>query len=345
MNLAQIIETFLVSLIVAYLITPLVKLLAIKFDYIDHPKNIKVHAHPTPLLGGLAIFAAFIIAIVTKYSLICIPQIRAILFGVSILLVIGLIDDKMGMMPKVKLLGQFLAAMVVIKSGVRVEFIHNYYGSVIFTYFWIIGITNSFNLLDNMNGLSAGIACIAALFFGLVSYIDGQSIITAISLALAGGALGFLRYNFPKASIFMGDSGSLILGYVLASVAIMGGWKTYALSTSLMIPILILGYPIFDTTLVSIIRTLEGRSIFQGGKDHSSHRLALLGLKRYRAVLAIYGICICLGVVALIVSMTRWEIGISLVAAAFIAMLALGIRLGLVDTTRYGRKRGLDGEI
>ena len=345
MNFIQIIEAFFVAGFISYLITPFIRMTAIKLDYLDYPKDNKVHAHPTPLLGGVAMFIAFFIAILMKEQAVAMPQVRAILLGSFILLIVGLIDDKMGMMPNFKLFGQFLAAMVVIKSGLRVEFIPNYYLSVIFTYLWIIGITNSFNLLDNMNGLSAGIAGISALFFGIISLIDGQLVASTVSFALAGCAFGFLKHNFPKANIFMGDTGSLILGYVLASLAILGSWKSFVLTTSLMIPVLVLGYPIFDTTLVSIIRILEGRSIFQGGKDHSSHRLALLGLKRYRAVLAIYGICVCLGLSAVIVTKVYWKTGVSLGILVFISMLALGIRLSTVDTKRFGRKRGANGQV
>jgi len=342
MNPAQIIEAFFVSGFISYLLTPFVKRLAIRLDYLDHPKDHKVHAHSMPLLGGISIFAAFVITVITKDQLISYPHIKAMLIGATILLVIGLVDDKMGMMPNIKLLGQFLAAMVLIKAGLRIEFIKHYYLSVIVTYIWIIGITNSFNLLDNMNGLSAGIAGIAASFFGVISYLNGQPIVSVISFAVAGSAFGFLRHNFPKASLFMGDSGSLVLGYLLATLAILGNWKTYILTTSLMIPILILGYPIFDTALVSIVRILERRSIFQGGKDHSSHRLALLGFKRYRAVLIIYVICIFLGATAVAVTKVHWTIGIVLGIVASVVMLALGIRLALVDTTRFGRKKGIN---
>ena len=339
MNFLQIVDTFLVSVIISYLVTPFVRMLAVKTGYLDHPKDNKVHAHPMPLLGGVSIFVAFILTLLPKEQVICLPTVHALLLGSSVLLIIGLIDDRMGMMPNFKLLGQFLAAMVIIKAGLRIEFIGNYYLSVIITYIWIIGITNAFNLLDNMNGLSAGIAVIAAVFFGIISYIDGQTTISVIAFALAGSALGFLKYNFPRASIFMGDTGSLILGYVLSALAIMGNWKTYILTTSVSIPLLVLGYPIFDTTLVFIMRILEGRSVFQGGKDHSSHRLALLGLKRFRTVLIIYMICIFLGLVALTVTKVHWHIGLILLALAAAVMVGLGIRLSLIDTKRFGRKK------
>jgi len=343
MNFIQILDTFFIATIVTYLLTPFVKVLAVRLGYLDHPKDNKVHAHPTPLLGGVAIAAGFIIAVLTKSQIIALPPVQAMLLGALILLVIGLIDDKMGMMPNFKLLGQFLAAMVVIKSGLLIGFMGDYYLNIIVTYVWIIGITNSFNLLDNMNGLSAGISAISALFFGIISYMSGQPVITAIALALSGSSLGFLRYNFPKASLFMGDSGSLILGYILSVLAIMSGWKAAGITNYTLVPILILGYPVFDTTLVSIIRILEGRSIFQGGKDHSSHRLALLGFKRYKAVLVIYGICIFLGIIAIAVLKVNFVIGATLIFLALIVMVGLGIRLSFVDTKSFGRKKDSNG--
>lgn len=339
MGWIQMLDVLFISTFIAYLLTPFVRKVAIRFNYLDHPQNNKVHAHPTPLLGGVSIFIAFLIAVMTKESVLAMAPVKAIMSGALVLLVIGLIDDKMGMMPNFKLLGQFLAAMIMVKAGLRIEFIGNYYLSVIITYIWVIGITNAFNLLDNMNGLSAGIAAISAAFFGIISYINGQYSVSVISFALAGSSLGFLKYNFPKATIFMGDTGSLVLGYVLSAIAIIGSWKTYIFTTSIAIPILVLGYPIFDTALVSVMRILERRSVFQGGKDHSSHRMAVMGFKRFKTVLIIYAISVFLGAVALALTKIHWRHGCILLAITAVIMLGLGIRLSFVDTKQYGRKK------
>lgn len=340
LRVKNVAEAFILTTVISYIITPVIRSIAIKLDYMDHPKTNKVHAHPTALLGGLAIYISFIVGIIAIIGFTQDPKLISILVGCTFLLVVGLVDDKMGMMPQVKLLGQFLAAMMVIKSGVRVEFLHNYYLNTIFTYIWIIGITNSFNLLDNMNGLSAGIAVIASIFFGIVMCCGNQMAIAIVAFALAGAGLGFLRHNFPKANIFMGDTGSLVLGFVLASLAVMGSWSTKFLTTSLVMPLLILAYPIFDTMLVTIMRLIEGRSIFQGGRDHSSHRMALLGFKKRRAVLAIYGICISLGVSALLMQTLALKPAMVLFGAVAMLMISLGIRLAFVDTGRYGRIKG-----
>jgi UDP-GlcNAc:undecaprenyl-phosphate/decaprenyl-phosphate GlcNAc-1-phosphate transferase len=337
MRWTGILEVFITTALVSYLITPLIRKIAIRTDYLDHPLRNKVHAHPTPLLGGLAIYLAFMIGLFTATKFACDARLVSILTATTFLMVVGLVDDRMGMMPEIKLLGQFLAAMIVIKSGVRMEFLNNYYLNVIVTYIWLVGITNAFNLLDNMNGLSSGIAAIAAIFFGIVMWSTNQLCIAVVCFAIAGAALGFLKHNFPKANIFMGDTGSLVIGFVLASIGVLGSWKTKFLTTSVAMPIIILAYPIFDTTLVTVMRLIEGRSVFQGGKDHSSHRLALLGLKKTRAVLVIYGICIALGLSALLIPRLPLKNALIVIGALAIGMIFLGIRLALVDTGRYGR--------
>lgn len=335
----DVIWAMFISLILSYLFTPVAALLAEKTKLVDRPSSTKAHAHPTPLLGGLAIYMAYFIAL---FFAVDIGWPTAALFiGGSILLTVGIIDDKIRIMPRVKLIGQVVAALAAIRMGIRVEFIHNYYLSVVFTCLWIIGITNAINLLDNLNGLSAGITAISAAFFGLLAWERGDFLIAALSLSLCGSSLGFLKYNFPKAHIFMGDAGSLFIGFLLATIAVWGSWSAPTHITSLAIPIFILGYPIFDTTLVVISRLRSGRSIFQGGKDHSSHRLALLGLKKKRAVLVIFFINSCLGLAGYILSKVYRPMAAILIALiVFLCMVALGLRLYMVDVSRMGRRKG-----
>ena len=333
----DMVETFIVAALVADLLVPFIKKTAFRTRYLDYPEKTKVHAHPTPLLGGVAIYIAFIVGILTTMNFIHDPKMFSIVLGSTFLLVVGLIDDRMGMLPEIKLIAQFLSAMIVVKSGVRMEFMPTYYLNMIFTYLWIVGITNSFNLLDNMNGLSAGIAAIAALFLGIAMYTTHQVNVSVIAFAMAGASLGFLRHNFPKAKIFMGDTGSMLIGFVLACAAVSGSWCTRFLTTSIAMPIIILAYPVFDTLLVTLIRIKEGRSIFQGGKDHSSHRLALLGFKKKRAVLVIYGICILLGFSALMIQRLSLRSAICVIAIIMAIMVVFGIRLASVTTGRFGR--------
>ena len=342
-KVTDLLEVFFTSTIISLLSVPVVLMISERTGYLDHPQDNKRHAHSTPLLGGIAIFFAFFIGILSQWDVMVLSnmssRIIAILAGASILVILGLVDDRIGMGPDIKLLGQFMAAMVIYKSGIRISFLGNYYLNLFFTYLWIIGMTNAFNLLDNMNGLSAGIAIIASFFFGIISWMNGQGAVSILSFCLCGSCLGFLRYNFPKARIFMGDAGSLVIGFMLATIAISGNWRSMGLMTSLAVPILVLTYPIFDTTLVTIMRILQGRSIFQGGKDHSSHRLALLGFKTKNTVLLVYLICTILGLSAFFVSRASFNAAVIVIVIVSIAMLIFGIRLSLVNTGRFGRKK------
>ena len=338
MNLLSLLETIVISFLLSYLLTPFVGKIALKLNYLDHPKSNKVHAHPVPLLGGVAIFLAFLITLLLKANTFYLPPIIMFSLGCFVLLLVGLIDDKMGMMPSFKLFGQLLAAILVVKGGIRVGFMGNYYLNVIFSYIWIIGITNSFNLLDNMNGLSSGIAGISAAFFGIIAYLNGQFSVSVVAFAMAGSSFGFLKHNFPKAKIFMGDSGSLVLGYTLSVLAIMSGWQYGKNITTILIPFIVLGYPIFDTVLVTVMRVSQKRSVFQGGKDHSSHMLALLGFKRYRTVLAVYVICFLLGTIAIAMLYLQETTNVMIAFLVLIMLLIFGIRLGIVNERRFGRR-------
>ena len=328
---------FFIAVIISYGFTPLARIIAFKIKLLDHPNSKKSHARPTPLLGGLAIYAAFFVAVLFTTN----PNsnLYGILAGSSILFALGVIDDRLGMMPKMKLSGQILAALIVYKAGVRVITFEDYYISMFFTVFWIVGITNAFNLLDNLNGLSSGIAGISAMFFGLMALMDGQVYIAVLAFALAGACFGFLRHNFPKASIFMGDSGSMFLGFTLACIAILGSWETDKISMSLALPILVLGYPIFDTTLVTFLRIREKRSVFIGGKDHSSHILASLGFKKKRAVLFIYTICVLLGLSALCVSCFPLIWAAVTLGLTVIIILGFGVYLFRVRLNSAKRRR------
>lgn len=344
---SDILEVIVTSTLISFLITPFMRMIAFRINYVDHPQDNKIHARPMPLLGGVAIFVSFFIGMLSQWDVVADihgNQMLAILAGSFLLLSLGLVDDKLGMVPKTKLLGQFLAAMIVYKSGLHIQFLNNYYLNLIITYLWIVGITNSFNLLDNMNGLSAGIAAIAAFFFGTISWMNGQPFVSIISFCLFGSCLGFLRYNFPKASIFMGDAGSLVIGFVLSCIALLGNWRSYEHLTSIAIPIVVLAYPIFDTTLVTILRLLERRSIFSGGRDHSSHRIALLGLKAKNAVIFIYLLCFLLGGSAVAISRVSFRMGIFIAVSAAASLIFMGIRLSRVESGRFGRKKGINGD-
>ena len=282
MTRVDILGAIIISAVTSFLATPFLMIpLARWLNIMDHPSTKKVHSHPTPLLGGLAIFIAFFLAL--SITVRADSVLIGTLVGGAVMMVIGIVDDKFGMLPRVKLAGQFIAALITVLMGVQVAFIKVPFLSIIFTCFWLVAITNAFNLLDNINGLCAGVSAISGFFFGVLAFLHGDMMIAVVSFALMGSCIGFLPYNYlRRARIFMGDAGSLFLGFILASISVAGSWKTSSVTTSLAIPILILGYPIFDITLVTITRLIEGRPISSGGKDHSSHRFAIAIIESIR---------------------------------------------------------------
>lgn len=278
MILLTIVLVFSVALILTLISTPIVRNIAIKKHFLDQPNTRKVHTIPVPLLGGLSIYFSLLIAALVGIVVAGIPITRmmiSILSGMTILVVLGIVDDRRGMSLKIKLSGQILAACLVVFFGARVSFIPFEFFSIGVSIFWIVGMTNALNLLDNMDGITGGVACIASFAFCFFSLIIGQDLITIFSLALAGASLGYLRYNFSPASIFLGDAGSMMIGFLLAVFGLIVG-NSQSSYIGLAIPILVLAFPIFDTSLVTITRLVDGRNVSQGGKDHSTHRIRML---------------------------------------------------------------------
>jgi UDP-N-acetylmuramyl pentapeptide phosphotransferase/UDP-N-acetylglucosamine-1-phosphate transferase len=269
------ITIFAASLVLALIGTPVVRALATRAGVVSNPDARRVHARPTPLLGGIAIFIAALASLVifgkgSEYG-----HGLGMLIGVALIVLVGFLDDLYHIPALVKLSGQIVAAIVIIPFGISVEISGAPWLDAILTVGWVVGVTNAFNLIDNMDGLSAGIAAIASFSIFAIAAHVGQYLVAATSLALCGACLGFLRYNFGRmpARIFMGDTGSLFLGYLLAVLAVRLSYGSARLVTP-FIPIAILGLPIFDTSFVIVRRLREGRSIFQAGKDHTSHQLA-----------------------------------------------------------------------
>lgn len=294
--------TFFSALILGYLLTPLARKIALRFNLMDRPRvPVKVHREPTPYLGGAAVYLAFLIPVVIIgfFTSNLSQRMVGILFGGTIIMALGLADDLKGLPVSTRFLVQILAASVLILFGIRLEFIGNPYVALALTIIWVVGITNAFNLIDIMDGLSAGIAFIAASAFLFISLPTQQTFVILASAALAGSALGFLRYNFAPARIFMGDTGSLFLGFTLGALSI-GTSYTAQNPIALLSPILILGIPIYDTLLVMALRTKRKRSIFRGSPDHLALRLEALGIDRKYVVLILYLMSIVLAQAAFI---------------------------------------------
>jgi len=328
------INIFLLSFLITYLITPIFKKLAIQFDFLDYPKDKrKVHTKPTPILGGVAIcIAFFIILIITIINFNA--TIKGLIIGSTIILVAGLIDDKIGLSARLRLLIQLLAALLVIKSGIILTFLPNNLlgitGEWFLSIIWIIGITNALNCLDGLDGLATGLVFIISVCFYIICYQTKQVQLGIICLALAGSSLGFLRYNFRPAKIFLGNSGSTFLGFILACIGIMGNWAEDNL-VAITVPILVLGVPIFDMVFTTIMRIKERKikSVVEwleyANRDHFHHRLVDLGLHFRGAVLFIYSISLILGLSAIVLWQSPGSDAIMLLIQASLIFAAIAV--------------------
>ena len=301
--------------------TPVARLVALRLGVIDSPNARKIHAAPVPLLGGAAIYLSFVLVLFFFGDRHYINQVVGIFVGATLMSLMGVVDDRWGLSSYAKLIGQFVAAGILIYSGVQVRLFGGWL-DILITIFWVAGITNAMNLLDNMDGLSGGIAMIAAVFFTLLSSLSGQYLVGALAAALAGACAGFLFYNWNPAHIFMGDTGSLFLGFLLAAVGIKLRFPSNSNTVTWLIPVLVLALPVFDTTLVFASRLRRGKNpLTTPGKDHVSHRLALLTGSRREAVLLCYLISGATGLVA--VFLTRATLGEAMIVASVVVTIAL----------------------
>lgn len=332
----QYVVPFVIALVVSYALTPSVKKLAIKIGAVDRPNARKVHTHVIPRLGGLAIYIGFMAAV-----LFCVPlqhELVGMLLGCTAIVAVGIWDDICNIPAKVKLVGQILAACIPIAFGIQIEWLTNPFGDIIVlpeliaipvTIFWIIGFTNTVNLIDGLDGLAAGVAFIASISMFLLAYNLNQFLPALVIVSMAGAALGFLQYNFNPAKIFMGDTGSMLLGYTLSVAAVLGLVKTAA-TVALVVPIIALGLPILDTTFAIIRRKMSGVPIFQPDKGHLHHRLLALGMTQKQAVLIMYFVSMILGIVALFVASVSYKTGIVTVLVVLAVIIYSAKRIGIL---------------
>ena len=316
------------ALIIAIGSTPLARRIAPRLGMIDHPNERKVHQRPMPRMGGAVIVLACIATLLIFQDRFEFQQLIGILFGGAFVSLLGTWDDRWGLSPLVKLIGQFLAALILVVTGVSVQLFPFDWMNTALTLLWVVGITNAFNLLDNMDGLSSGVGAIAAAFFMLLAALSRQSFVGALAAAVLGASIGFLIYNFNPASIFMGDSGSLFLGFVLAAIGVKLRFPDNSNFVTWMAPVLVLGVPLFDTTLVVISRLRRRLNpLTTPGKDHTSHRLVQAGFTTREAVMIHYLVAGVFGMLAIFVTQASILEGYAVgVVAALICLLAL-IRL------------------
>jgi UDP-GlcNAc:undecaprenyl-phosphate/decaprenyl-phosphate GlcNAc-1-phosphate transferase len=296
---------FVASAAISLGLTPLMLKVAVARRLLDHPHGHKGHKSPVPYLGGVAIVVAFVVAVVVA-SLVSPPvggraQLLELLALAVGLTVVGLLDDLWNVNIGLRLGAELSAAVGLWASGVRIDLFRSDAADLALTIVWVVGITNALNLLDNMDGLSAGVASIAATSLFVIAAANGQFLVAGLSIALAGCAIGFLRHNFHPAQIYMGDAGSLFLGFMLAALAIKLRFDAPT-NVTFFVPVLVLGVPVFDTVLVTVMRILNHRSPLSGGRDHTSHRLVAVGIPVPVAVGLIYAATIALGWAALVMS-------------------------------------------
>jgi UDP-GlcNAc:undecaprenyl-phosphate/decaprenyl-phosphate GlcNAc-1-phosphate transferase len=315
------------SFVLALVLTPLVRAFARRYGFVAAPKTDRWHKKPTAMLGGAAIWLSVIITYAvfisgTTYG-------KFILLASTFLFVVGFVDDVLHIKPYQKLIGQVMGSAYVVYYGLSLPWTGSVLLNMALAIFWLIGITNAINLLDNMDGLASGIAVIAAGFLALSFVNSSQYTEALVMLIFAGALLGFLVFNSNPASIFMGDCGSMFVGFFLASSALINvsGGRSRSLLPVLAVPILVLFIPIFDTTFVTVLRKLSGRSASVGGRDHTSHRLVALGMTERNAVLMLWAFAGLSGVLAILVQRARLDVSLAAIAAFTIVLTLVGVYL------------------
>lgn len=320
---------FLLSGIVSYFCTIMVKRVAYRLKILDCPRGLKTHKKPTPYLGGVAIFLGFMVAVL--FSLIVMPESRdklreliGVLTGGFIILMVGLVDDIKPMTPGIKVLGQIAAVVILMMFRVHVDFFYRWWYFAPFSLLWMLVVINSFNLIDVHDGLAAGIAVIAVAFFMLISIPTERIFVMVGAMALAGSALGFLRFNYPPSSIFMGDSGSLFLGFIIGALA-MGCRYTYHNVWGFYSPLLILIIPFLDLGVIIIARIRKRMSIFKGSPDHLAIRLRSSGFSKRAILDMLYLLSIIFGFCGLWAIMGNAKTALAVYAVSVAAIAGLAV--------------------
>ena len=348
---------FLLCCAASFFLASYLRPLAFRWEFVDRPGGRKNHDAPTPLLGGAAIFCSiwtFLVVHLLLFLLLksflphwrwdpvhaaemayrSIHRLLALFGGCALVFVVGLADDRKPMGPWIRLLAQVFAAVLPVIAGCRMTlFIQAPWVGAIFTVLWIVAITNALNWLDHMNGLAAGIAFIASVLFGLVAQGTGQTFTALLAAIVAGASLGFIPHNFPKAKMFMGDAGALVLGFLLANIAVVGTFyqSGYPSVVSALSPVLILGVPLFDMTVVLWIRWRSGRALWEGDRNHFTHRLVKLGMSETQAVLLVFLVALSVGSGAILFRSLSWWGAVLLLIQAVAIFSVIAILMAIPD--------------
>ena len=333
--IGPVVLALLTALVVSFLMTPVVKSFAYKVGAIDVPKDARrMHHKPIPRLGGLAIFAGFMVSILLFVDIRLNPQMQSILLGAVIIVVLGVVDDIMALPAKLKFVVQIAAALIPALNGVSIQALSNpniFSGnaywvldwlSIPITVLWIVGITNAVNLIDGLDGLANGVSAISAATVLVIALICSETQVAIVMAALVGACVGFLPYNLNPAKMFMGDTGATFLGFILATMSIQGLFKFYAV-ISFAVPFLILGLPIFDTAFAMIRRVAHGQSPMHADRGHIHHRLIDMGLNQKQAVATLYVISGILGLSAVVLTTGgEGKVMLLVVALCIVAVVA-----------------------
>ena len=337
--------SFVMAFLISFLTTPLAKKIAFKVGAIDQPKDRGVHTKAMPRMGGIAIVLGFMVTLllITPFvPLLNWKQFLGVSAGAIIIFILGFFDDIHNLNAKFKLIFQILAALLVTSSGIKIQFVtwpfleNSFISLQAFatplTVIWIVGVTNAVNLIDGLDGLAAGVSSIASICLMALSIHSGYPLALVLTATLAGSCLGFLPYNFSPATIFMGDTGSTFLGFILAVTSILGLLKSYTFAT-IFIAVLVLGLPIFDTAFAIIRRYLNGKPIMEADRGHLHHRLMDKGYSQKQAVVTLYGISGGFGLMALALSRQdfRFIFGIFFIMASLFYMNVIRYQHKSVD--------------
>lgn len=327
-----------VAMLISLTATPLVKKMAVKIGAVDIPKdNRRMHNKPIPTIGGVAIYIGFIIVMLLKKSLVTDAQ-WGLMCGATIVLIGGVLDDKYDLRPWQKLIFQISAAVCLLVAGVKIEVLTNPFGSgfssidigklyIPLTILWVVGLTNAINFIDGLDGLAAGVALISTLTILIISILEHRVEAAYMTAILSGSILGFLPYNFNPASIFMGDTGAQLLGFILAAISIDGTVKS-ATAIAISVPILALGLPIFDTLFAMVRRKVNGKPMMQGDRGHLHHRLLDMGMSQRKAVIIMYLISAALGGISIIAMIVSSKNSYFLLAVVILIIVSICWKLG-----------------
>lgn len=362
LNYLRLLFVFIASGILCLAATPAVKIFSLRFNILKSPNGRTVHSKPMPLMGGLGIVFAFFSSILLLYMMLELKtfhiyyytKFMPILEGAVIILIIGIVDDVKGISPKMKLFGQTMAATILWVSNIKLDLLTNYFGkdfgvvndiaSFLFTLFWIFAFTNAINLIDGLDGLATGISAIAFLSLGVASILNDSNDIVQIYIcfALGGATIAFLKYNFNPAKIFLGDTGSLFLGFMLGSLSIAGPMKRAAVGT-ILVPMVLMGLPFLDTSLSIVRRLLKNTNVFQADREHIHHKLLDMGFSHRRVVIILYAVSLIFAFTAVYISFSNARhIGIVVLLFSTAGCIAIN-KLGYKEYLKFLKYRNGDG--